>query len=149
MFFPCKGTVLSHDHAPDILFVKIEVIVFRDVRRLDENAEIQQSFVQTFCHVGGIPAVKVKMDIRIRFTQFFYDLGNLVHGPCLSAADIDISAYRIFRRGKLGLCLINHGYDFLRPFPEAHSVGSEAYIVAFSHEELHAQFFFQIFDLSG
>ena len=91
----------------------------------------------------------MEMDVRIKFTQFFYDFSNLMHCPGFSAADIDVPAYGVFRGSKLGFCFIHHRDDLFCPLPKPHAIAGEAYIVAFSDQKLYAQFFLQILDLSG
>ena len=55
---PCsQRTVLARDDSPDILFRQIDVIIFGEIGGLNQYAEIQQSLVQSLCHVFQIPTV--------------------------------------------------------------------------------------------
>ena len=60
-----QRTVSGHQKSPPGGFRQRNIIVFRDINRLQENRKIKASVLQTLENINRIAAVKLKMHVRI------------------------------------------------------------------------------------
>ena len=149
MLFCRQGTVLSHENAPGILDRQSDIIIFGNVGRLDQKAEIDQPTVQPFCHMGGISTVDVVGDGRISLAQMLGGLGHERDAVRLPASDIDGSCDKLIRRGKLRFGLLHQFHQFLRPPAKQHPLFCQGHFLASTDQKRLAYFCFQISQLSG
>ena len=152
LFQICFGgqrAVPAHQHPPDVPRGQGQGVVLRDVRRLDDDAEIQQPLIQPVGDVLGVAAVEVVADGRALGAHLPDHLGDGAEPPRLAAADVDIPADRVLQRGELGLGLVHHGHDLLGPAAQQHPFGGQVHPVALADQQGAAEFLLQVLHLAG
>ena len=147
--FGGQRAVPAHQHAPHVPGGQGQSVVLGNVRRLDDDAEIQQALVQPVGDVLGVAAVQVVADGRALGPQLPDHLGDGAQAAGLAAADVDVPADGVLQGGELSLGLVHHGHDLLRPLAQQHPFGGQVHPVALADQQRPAQLLLQILHLAG
>ena len=104
----CKRIVLRHDKAPCIRLREEERFILGRVRRLCQNNEIQQSFVQLFHDLLCVAARDVVAQPRIILLECMDLPGQIADLVRFRQAKIQIPCSNIIQSNKLTFNLIRH-----------------------------------------
>lgn len=114
-----------------------------------KDTEIQQSLVQPLAYVHGIAADNVEMDARMALPQLLGGADDLAHTVGLAGADVDVPVDGVARLHDLFFRSAHQLQDFLRPFPQQHTVLGQGDLPAAPDHQLFAQLLLQLLELPG
>gem|GEM_PF-5852391 len=136
----------QHD-APCVFSRKLDVIVFFQLRRLDEDGEVQQAFVQPLRNDVGVSADEMKVKQRVGAAEILHLFRQIGDPPRFGAADTHVAALQIVHLAELLCRLIYHIDNIRGAFPEEHALFGQRHAAGAADEQLLPQFLLQMFHL--
>ena len=121
-FFPGQLRVFADQHAPPFLPPETDEIIFRDIHRLRQQSDIQQSFIQPVFYIICVCRIQIVPDHGVCISEPFHNICQFLHAVCLPASNRNVSREFFLTVPELIFRLVHKLDDLLSSALQKHPV---------------------------